>query len=179
MHTVDDTRSDWKMNTMDQRSVKCTWTWLNPSSTDGHFCGEMGWVCGGVQTATWSQSLHSRAGHKTTVAHLLQQMMYRKLLGSWRQLIGPKRWELTVRGHWTKTTACAATLWENKWNFCTATGWKTTRNHLWYWNWRGAASWRPTYISNWDWISQRNNVAARCSLSSWDQSAKRLSSIWL
>ena len=60
--------------------------WTPPVQTDSS-AAERGWVCGGVQTADPAAKVCIPRQHSTvprTVAHLLQQLMYRKLLGSSR-----------------------------------------------------------------------------------------------
>ena len=60
--------------------------WTSPVQTDTS-AAERGWVCWGVQTADPAAKVCIPRQHSTvprTVAHLLQQLMYRKLLGSSR-----------------------------------------------------------------------------------------------
>ena len=60
--------------------------WTSPVQTDSS-AAERGWVCWGVQTADPAAKVCIPRQHSTvprTVAHLLQQLMYRKLLGSSR-----------------------------------------------------------------------------------------------
>ena len=60
--------------------------WTSPAQTDTS-AAERGRVCGGVQTADPAAKVcipRQRSTDPRTVAHLLQQLMYRKLLGSSR-----------------------------------------------------------------------------------------------
>lgn len=85
-----------------------------------------GWVCGWVQPATRSQSLHSAAVQYRTVAHSSQQLMCRKLLGAraHRSKVLGVNWPRLLSKNYIM---CCHAPTQNKWNFCAAAVWKTTQ----------------------------------------------------
>ena len=154
--------------------------WTSPVQTDTS-AAERGWVCWGVQTADPAAKVCIPRQHSTvprTVAHLLQQLMYRKLLGSSRAPLCAKVLGSNWKVHRMLPRSCLKNKKTSK-ESCTnqPTSQPTSqpashclrnkRINLRYWNWHEAAGWMPTYISNWDVISQKEKKKKKMTMKNW------------
>lgn len=104
----------------------------------------------------------SAARTRETVAHLLQQLMYRKLLGSSRAPLCAKVLGSNWKVHRMLPRSCLKKHNKKKPSEESCTNQpasqrclRNKRINLRYWNWHEAAGWMPTHISNWDVISQK------------------------
>lgn len=165
--------------------------WTSPAQTDTSAAGrgdECVEECR-LPTPQPKSAFHGSAARtRETVAHLLQQLMYRKLLGSSRAPLCAKVLGSNWKVHRMLPRSCLKKHNKKKPSEESCTNQpasqrclRNKRINLRYWNWHEAAGWMPTHISNWDVISQKEKKKkkrwlwrTRSVLSLWDQSAERL-----
>lgn len=155
-----------KKTEMVQYTLRCIWTWLNLSKRRQTLLQRRGDECVEecrLPTPQPKSAFHGSAARtRETVAHLLQQLMYRKLLGSSRAPLCAKVLGSNWKVHRMLPRSCLKKHNKKKPSEESCTNQpasqrclRNKRINLRYWNWHEAAGWMPTHISNWDVISQK------------------------
>lgn len=153
MHKVHLALSDWNEKIV-QYTLRCIWTWLNPSSTDRHFCSERDECVEECRLQPWAKvcipQQYSTDQH--TVAHLLQQPDVQEaawlVVCAHRAKVWGNNWP---RPQSKKSTWYAATLpLKTSENSCTTTVWKTKEFICDIETDTELPATHAEYISNWD-----------------------------
>lgn len=129
-----------------QYILRCIWTWLNPFSTDRHFCREKD-EC--------AEECRLRPGAKVCIPQHYSTFITAagctgSCLAGWARSSCQSVGNNWLRLPSEKSTSSAATLLlktsETPAPLLSGEEKEKERTNLWYWNWHGAASWMPPYI---------------------------------